>query len=54
MLDEDEYAQIRLLYMESIRATKEFRERHRVPLKVVLRPERFRPVLAMSTSVLPG
>ncbi|MGA2649928.1 MAG: hypothetical protein ABSF28_05380 [Terracidiphilus sp.] len=44
MLDEDEYAQIRLLYMESIRATKEFRERHRVPLKDVSIPERFRPV----------
>jgi hypothetical protein len=44
MLDEDEYAKIRFLYMESIRATKEFRQRHGVPLNDASIPERFQPV----------
>jgi hypothetical protein len=48
MLDEDEYAQVAILYGEGIRATKEFRERWGVPLKDALKDasieERFRPV----------
>lgn len=44
MLDEDEFAKVARLYNESIRSTKEFRERHGVPLKVASIAERFRPV----------
>lgn len=44
MLDEDEYAEVACLYNESIRAIKEFRERHGVPLKDASIHERFRPV----------
>jgi len=44
MLDEEEFAKVARLYSDSISATKEFRERHGVPLKDVSIPERFRPV----------
>jgi hypothetical protein len=44
MLDEEEYAEVSHLYMECVRATKEFRERWGVPLKVARVSERFRSV----------
>jgi hypothetical protein len=44
MLDEEEFSKVARLYNESMRATKEFRERHGVPLKDASIPERFRPV----------
>jgi hypothetical protein len=45
MLDESEYAVARELYRGGMRATKEFREKWRVPLKDAKLEERFRPLL---------
>jgi hypothetical protein len=44
MLDEAEYARILLLYSESMRGTKEFRERHGVPIEHASIYQRFQPV----------
>ena len=44
MLDDEEYAQISRLYTESMKATKEFRERWNIPLEGISIEERFRPV----------
>jgi hypothetical protein len=44
MLDEQEFAEIACLYRDSMRGTKEFRERWDVPLEGASIDERFRPV----------
>ena len=44
MLDENEYAEIRALYNDCMKATKEFRQRWNLPLSGVNLEERFRPV----------
>jgi len=44
MLDETEYAIVSKLYSDSMRATKEFRELHKLPLTAVSMEERFSPV----------
>jgi hypothetical protein len=44
MLDENEYALVSRLYTESMKATKEFRERWGIPLKDAPLDELFRPV----------
>jgi hypothetical protein len=45
MLDEEEFAIVEELYREGMRATKEFRERHGLPLSECSMKDRFRPVL---------
>ena len=44
MLDEDEYAEISRLYVEGIRATKEFRQKWNIPLQHESVEKRFEPV----------
>jgi hypothetical protein len=44
MLDESEFARISQLYSEGMRATKEFRQAHNLPLDKCPIDERFRPV----------
>jgi hypothetical protein len=44
MLDEEEFAAVSNLYSQRIRATKEFREKHNIPLNGVPIEELFRPV----------
>ncbi len=44
MLDEAEFAIVSNLYSQGIRATKEFRERHSIPLSGAPIEELFRPV----------
>ncbi len=44
MLDEDEFAIISKLYSEGIRAAKDFRQQHNLPLGECSINERFRPV----------
>jgi hypothetical protein len=44
MLDESEYAEIATLYAESMKATKEFRERWNIPLLSITIEQRFMPV----------
>lgn len=46
MLDEDEYSIISELYSGGIRATKEFRQKHSLPLKDLPINDRFLPLLA--------
>jgi hypothetical protein len=46
MLDESEYAIVQALYREGMRATKEFREAHNLPLKDVKLEELFKPCLS--------
>lgn len=45
MLDEEEYRVIAELYSQGIRATKEFRQEHNLPLEDCSLEERFSPVL---------
>ena len=45
MLDEDEYKVVAELYSEGIRATKEFRQKHNLPLEKCSLEESFLPVL---------
>ena len=45
MLDEGEYQVIADLYSQGIKATKEFRERHNIPLEQCSIEERFVPLL---------
>jgi len=44
MLDEEEFARVSLLYSEGMRATKEFRQKHGIPLAEASIDDRFRPV----------
>ena len=44
MLDEDEYAEVRALYSQCMRATQEFRQAHGIPLESADMSDRFRPV----------
>lgn len=44
MLDEDEYEEVRALYSQCMKATKEFRQEHGIPLGKVDMKERFKPV----------
>lgn len=44
MLDEEEFAVVGKLYSEGMKATKEFREKHNLPLSECPIDERFRPV----------
>ena len=44
MLDEDEFASFNALYSECLRAAKEFREAHELPLEARSIDERFAPV----------
>jgi len=44
MLDEDEYEEVRELYSQCMKATKEFREKHGLPLSKIDMKERFKPV----------
>lgn len=44
MLDEDEYEEVRTLYGQCMKATKEFREKHNVPLDAVDSKALFKPV----------
>jgi len=44
MLDEDEFKLISDLYSGGMKATKEFRQKHNLPLEKCSIPERFRPV----------
>lgn len=44
MLDEDEYAEVHALYGQCMKATKEFREKHYVPLDAVDPKVLFKPV----------
>ena len=44
MLDECEYAEIATLYAESMKATKEFRERWNIPLLPITIEQQFMPV----------
>jgi hypothetical protein len=45
MLDEGEFAIVDRLYRAALRATKEFRQQHNLPLAELDISERFRPVL---------
>jgi hypothetical protein len=45
MLDEAEFAEIWALFRDGLKATKEFRRRHGVPLQDALTEQLFRPVL---------
>ena len=45
MVDEDEYAVIAKLYSQGIKATKEFRQQHNIPLSDCPLEERFIPLL---------
>ncbi|RKP46313.1 hypothetical protein D7Z26_24885 [Cohnella endophytica] len=45
MLDEGEYAWIHNLYGDSMKATKEFRQKHGLSLKQISIDERFSPVV---------
>lgn len=44
MLDEVEYGAIAQLYSDSMRSSKEFREKHNLPLSEMTMDERFSPV----------
>jgi len=45
MLDEDEFEQVGALMSQGVRAAKEFREEHGIPLKDVNLQDRFKPAL---------
>jgi hypothetical protein len=44
MLDEAEFSIVQQLYSDCMRATKEFREKHHLPLSDISMEERFSPV----------
>jgi hypothetical protein len=44
MLDEEEFARVSQLYSEGMRATKEFRQKHSLPLADASFDDQFRPV----------
>lgn len=44
MLDEEEFAVVSNLYSQGISSTKEFREKHSIPLSGATMEELFRPV----------
>jgi hypothetical protein len=44
MLDDEEYRSVFFLYGECMRATKEFREAHQIPLQGADISERFKPL----------
>jgi hypothetical protein len=45
MLDEEEFPVVAKLYSEALRATKEFRQEHGLPLEGLAIEDRFRPVI---------
>src|SRR5262245_10879638 len=44
MLDEEEFSVVSSLYAQGMRATKEFRQKHNIPLSEASIEDRFRPV----------